>query len=205
MSDSRASSDLHAADARYRNDCRLKFMGGKNVVVAANQHDNEITKVDSGYEKVRTILCGQREKMWTSVEVHQLYKDCGGYSMSRPEVVGKLSRDFGDELVVLSSPGIANILLFRKHATNILKLDEISDCPDLSKVGKCINREIQEISLPQNVYHKRIDRLTSNVSVSKTLIALLSEVSNEFSEDHLPAILIGNMITSIVKKKLTPC
>ena len=103
LSDSRAFSDLHAADARYHYDFRLKFMGGKNVVVAANQHDNEITKVDSGYEKVRTILCGQREKMWTSVEVHQLYKDCDGYSMSRPEVVGKLSRDFGDELVIVFS------------------------------------------------------------------------------------------------------
>ena len=79
MSDSCASSDLPAADARYHNDCRLKFMGGKNVVVAANQHDNNIAKVDSGYEKVRTILCGQCEKMWTFVEVHQLYKDCGGY------------------------------------------------------------------------------------------------------------------------------
>ena len=75
-----------------------------------------------------------------------------------------------------SSPAIVNILLFWKHAANILKLNEIHDYPSKS-LQSC-------------------EMLTSKASVSKTLTALLSEISNEFLEDHLPTIPIGNMITS---------
>ena len=64
-----AASDLHAPDARYHNDCRLKFMAGRSVLYASiKTSDQDLTSVDEAYETVKSLLdnnrkvCGHRLK-----------------------------------------------------------------------------------------------------------------------------------------------
>ena len=115
-----------------------------------------------------------------------------------------MSAEFGKELLVLSSPGIASILTFRKHDVSILKVEDVDENQvDISNIAKCIRREVQEIATNRHQYEKSIDKFKAMQDVSDTLRTLLSQVSKDLSGDHLPAILIGNIITGIVLKRPT--
>ena len=62
--------------------------------------------------------------------------------LSRRCLIGQLTKDFTNELIVLSSPGLANILVFRKHASSIMKVAESDGQPtDLGKAAKCIQKK----------------------------------------------------------------
>ena len=54
--------------------------------------------------------------------------------------MAKLVNEFGKDLVILLSTGLANILVFLTHAAGILKLCQNDDenSQDVSKVAKCI-------------------------------------------------------------------
>ena len=110
---------------------------------------------------------------------------------------------FGEDLIVFSSPGLANIFVFRAHAAGILKLCEDDDeCrQDVSKVAKCIKREIKDMPLVKDFYAKHIRKNSASSCISDSLKALLGEISDDLTADKLPAILSGNMVTSIVTKK----
>ena len=125
--------------------------------------------------------------------------------MSRHGLVTKLTNEFGDNLVVLSSQGLANILIFRKHAAGILKLceEENDYSEDVNKVAKNIRKEIKNMSLARDRYAKRINKSSASEYISNSLKALLREISDDLSEDKLPAILIGNIVTNNVSKKPT--
>ena len=137
------------------------------------------------------------------MEVYNYYTECGGLVLSRQGMVAKLANEFGKDLVILSSPGLANILVFRTHAAGIVKLcqDDNENSQDVSKVAKCIREEIKDISIVKGRYAKRISKSSASKHISDSLKALLREIPDDLSEDKLPAILIGNIVTSIVSKK----
>ena len=68
---------------------------------------------------------------------------------------------------------------------------------------KCIVDETKGIAHSKEEYHSRINSETTKSDVSTTLAKLLSELSDDLSENSLPGILIGNMITSCVAKRYT--
>ena len=74
------------------------------------------------------------------MEVYNYYTKCGGLVLSRQGVVAKLVNEFGKDLVILLSTGLANILVFLTHAAGILKLCQNDDenSQGVSKVAKCI-------------------------------------------------------------------
>ena len=109
-------------------------------------------------------------------------------------------KDFTYELIVLSSPGLADILVFWKHVSSIMKIFESDDQPtDVSKAAKCIQKEISHLILNKDKYEQRIDKAAANECVSETLRALLAQISDDLSAKELPAILIGNIITRVVR------
>ena len=58
-----------------------------------------------------------------------------------------------NELIVLSSPGLAIVLVFQKQASSIKKIAESDDQPtDESKAAKCIWKEISDLVLRKNEY-----------------------------------------------------
>ena len=99
----------------------------------------DISASVKGFKSVKKLLESNGKNMWTSVEVYD-YTECGGLVSSRQGLVAKLSNEFGKFLVILSSPGLANIFVFCRHATGILKLcqDDNEKLQDVSKVAKFI-------------------------------------------------------------------
>ena len=117
--------------------------------------------------------------------------------------MAKLAFEFGKDLIVLSSPGLANIRVFRTHVAGILNLcqGDNENSQDVSKVAKCIRKEIKDMSIVKGRYVKGIKKSSASEHIGDSLKALLREISDDLSEDKLPAILIGYIVTSIVSKK----
>ena len=81
-----------------------------------------------------------------------------------------------------------------------MKISESDDQPtDVSKAAKCIQKETSHLILNKDKYEQRIDKAAANECVSETLRALLAQISDDLSAKELPAILIGNIITSVVR------
>ena len=104
---------------------------------------------------------------------------------------------------MVSSPGLANILLFRSTASNILRVvdfEEDNKSPEVA--AKQIVRECKELYVDKNVYNTRIDKDLAKEETSSTLLTLLSNVSEKL-DNNLPALLIGNIVTSMLTNKPT--
>jgi len=176
----------------------------ERTVASARKKSDQDDCTDNAYEIVKSIMNNDRTSMWTSVEISKIYENHGGSKLSRKALVDELVKGFSDELITLYSPGLASLLVFRKHASTIMKITESDDDSiDMKKTAKRIKKEILEIDINTHEYQQRIDKSSAKEPVSDTLKTLLSNISNDLSESELPAILIGNIITSIVRKKPT--
>ena len=125
-----------------------------------------------------------------------------GPFLSLGSLVQRLNEFFAGELIVLSSPGLANILLFRSTASNVLRVvdfEEDDKSPEV--VAKQIVRECKELCIDKNVYNTRIDKDLAKEETSSTL-TLLSNISEKL-DNNLPALLIGNIVTSMLTNKPT--
>ena len=70
LSDTRANHDLHAADARYHDDCRKNFSNHRNIGTA--RRNNQENEVDVAYAKLLQIIESDKTKMWTSLRSSQI-------------------------------------------------------------------------------------------------------------------------------------
>ena len=164
-------SDLHAADARYHDACRKTFMGLRNVEFAAKR---KTTTDDPSLQATIRCMENDKSKTWTSVELHSFYTGNGG-SLPRKTLVQKLSDVFGDELLVLSSKGLANIVIFRNKASTLLRLDDLDeDAIPIEYTAKQIVSECKKIHYNKDKYNIRIDRKLAAEQSSATLSKLLS-------------------------------
>ena len=97
-----------------------------------------------------------------------------------------------------------DILLFKQKAASLFKVQEEQEEEIYVRaIAKQIITEIRGIPYNKDTYKTRIDAKLAKEEVSPTLAKLLSNVSADLTEDSLPAILIGNMITSRVAKRKT--
>lgn len=84
-------------------------------------------------------------RIWNSVELHELYQELGGTQLSRRLLLNYLDETLHQHLLVLSSPGIASILVFKNNATSQLRLvdDFEDDCNTraISNLAKKIRAE----------------------------------------------------------------
>jgi hypothetical protein len=204
-----ALSGLHAADARYHTDCRQRFLSFRSVgeSTEATQRPD-----DGAFELVVAILRNDTGKSWNSIDLqffflHQAYVNEGGSKLSRRGLVEKLKETFGQDLLVLSSPGIASIIIFRSAASKTLRLvnDDEEDERDivLSKVGKLIRKEVRAIQIDREHYDISIDKQLVKESVSDSLLALLDRVLPKL-DGTLPSLLIGSIVTNAGTSRPTP-
>ena len=69
-----------------------------------------------------------RSRIWTSIDRHHAYTEKKGTSLSRRKLMERLQEHFEDNLLVLSSQGVANIIMFRSRAGEIMKIvDDVED------------------------------------------------------------------------------
>ena len=108
----------------------------------------------------------------------------------------------------MKSPGVASLLVPKAYANSTLRLQEVEneeiDTEDtIREVAKKIQTESKKIAFNKKNYNSKIDIATAKSEISPTFSKLLKYISPTKLDDSLPAILLGNVITSIVKKRWT--
>ena len=109
-------------------------------------------------------------------------------------------------MINLSSPGYSMLLAFKSSAAKVFHVipDDTYDMSEaIEKVAKKIKAEIDNIETDRKNYHSHIDKDICSKFQSNTLDDVLSRVSQKLQQS-LPALLIGNIITSVVKNLTTP-
>ena len=115
-----AASDLNAADARHHDSCRKLFMNPKNVRATHNLKD-ETPNDDATVASLVKLIKLAKDKIWTSTELHSLHLDNGGKDLNQTRMLNKVTVFMGNEVVVLSSPGVASIIMLNDKASQIFK------------------------------------------------------------------------------------
>lgn len=64
------------------------------------------------------------------MEIHKQYEDFGGKVLSRHSLINYLSEALHPDLLVLSSPGVASIVLFRRKASTGTTFRTVEDADD---------------------------------------------------------------------------
>jgi hypothetical protein len=199
-----AQSDLHAADARYHRKCNAAFHA---CTPRTNDPDSKFVADDQAFSETVNVVYSDPTKVWNSLDVEAVYSDKGGCVMSRRVLVEKVIEHFGDEMLPLHSPGMATLLVFRKHAAKNLRLtdDDKNDFMDecVKKGGRQIMKESKSSKHDFKSYNKHIDREVASECMSETLIQILSAISPKF-QNSLQSLMVGNIVTSMVTCQPTP-
>ena len=125
----------------------------------------------------------------------------------------KLNETLNDDFLMISSSGYVSRIMLKSLASSLLGIDESATTVEsdgielneaLKKVSSSIVSEIKEMDKNMDSYRSRINIQIAKEKVSSTLSELLSQISpKKLTEESLPSLLIGNMITSLVQNKFT--
>ncbi len=83
-----AISDLHAADGRYHQDCRIKSWH------RARYNERHHLSEDAAFETVLGAMSSDWSHVWTSIELYNLYAAHGGTTLSRSTLIRALEDHF---------------------------------------------------------------------------------------------------------------
>jgi len=148
------------------------------VASAATKSDSQVN-IDRAFESL-VVMINDSSGFPNSVELHEAYKEFGGDRLTRRLIVPNLCERFGDELVVLKSPGLADIVSLRSIAAKCMRLvqDEDDDIDvTINKLCKVIRHEVKLITLDKDCYDTRVNRQECRETVSDTLMKLLGKLS----------------------------
>ena len=136
---------------------------------------------DPGLLHVIALMEENKLRIWNSLEIFNEYQSHAGELMSRDFVIQKLKKHFGGDLIILSSPGYANIIAFKCQTALQLKTVKEDDNADMSghiiKVAKEVIKECKGIHLDRSSYKLNLDVPTAQESVSEVLMTLLEAMS----------------------------
>jgi hypothetical protein len=136
----------------------------------------------------------------------KVYQDYGGVTLKHSQLIDCLHNHFAGELLVLSSPGYANIVAFRNQAAALLKIVKDDDDSDIDssigKVAKQVIKDCKAITLDKTKYRVNTDTVIADESSSSTLQTVLAAISPKLC-NSLPALVIGNIVTSVLKSQPT--
>lgn len=131
----------------------------------------------------------------------------GGITLSRRrQLILKLAEQFRGDLINLSSPAIASRLAFKSSAVKILHgmYDDTNDTDSvIDKVAKQTKDEMSNTKIDRNNYHSHINSQNCSRFENDTLSDIFSKVGQKIDKS-LPALLIGNSITSVMKNLAIP-
>ena len=152
-----------------------------------------------------TTLSNVQKRVWNTVELQQEYQDHGGVDLTRSQLAENLCNHFEGDLLMIFAPGYANVVSFRCHASTILKMvrdDEDVIENSIRHIAKQVEKECNAIPLDAIKYRLNIDAQLAQESVSCTVQNLLVLISTKL-ENTPPALLIGNIITSVLRNRPT--
>ena len=123
--------------------------------------------------------------MWNGVDFYNMFSEGGGFKYSRTTLI-KVFVDYpGHEVVLLYSPSLARILVFKRYCHSALQSTDDDDDKNLSIVAAAI--KAQTLITDRNQYKVKFDGETVNEGFSATLMDLLRELNI----GKLPSILVG--------------
>ena len=103
-----AISDLHAADGRYHVDCMSKFMNTRSAKYAhACSSYTTQDELDNAFCELIAVVSEDLSRIWNSVELLQLYHSKVDQMLTKRQEVDQLVDHVGDNILVLSSPGVS--------------------------------------------------------------------------------------------------
>ena len=199
-------SDLHAADARYHVTCWSNFLSPRSRA-SATKNETKVEHTDEAFQAVITEISKDMDAIRNSVDVYALYLEKGGNVLSQRAIVPKLVDHFGDSMLVLTSPGVASVIAFRGKASNVLRLvpdndeDETNIALDTVTQKICAEKKILKPDSEQ--YYTTVDYNIAQECVSDTVMDLLGHLSPKLDKNTLPGLMIGNIITSVMKNSAT--
>ena len=171
-------SDLNAASAQYHKLCYLKFK-----TLTKENHKND-GKNQEAFGKICQGLSDKKNKFWSSAEVEEMYKSFGGTVMSRKSLVRNIVQYFKGDIIVLSSPGLSNVLVFKEEAAKHMKMVtndcEGSEDSTLKAIAKMIKEESMSLKHDHKSYKTGIDRDKAMNDCSPTLLRLLTFICEKF-------------------------
>ena len=117
---------------------------------------------------------------------------------------GFFSIQFEGDVTVLSSPGLSSVVVFINSASSVLHLaaeaeDEQQDFA-FKKGAKIVVDEIKRTDQDRSHYNARIMKENMSIPISQTFMELLAALSDNL-KNTLPAVLKGNIITSVLINK----
>ena len=137
--------------------------------------------------------------------LHEAYTEFGGDRLTRRLIVPNPSERFRDELVVLKSPGLADIVSLRSIAAKCMRLVQVENVDidvTINKPCKVIRHDVKLITLDKYCYDTRVNRQKCRESVNDTLVKLLGKLSPSLDRPP-PALCIGSTVTRVMKNHPT--
>ena len=132
-----AGSDLHAVNARYDNKCHITFFSKHKIVKSQEPPE------DQAFVFLCECMDQDRKRIWNSVDMKQMYESYGG-NMRSKSLFAEVHQYIGCAVVILSSPGMANLIVFEKETGKMLHLVKSDDddlCIAIDKVANQIHME----------------------------------------------------------------
>ena len=131
--------------------------------------------------------------------------ELGGKRMRRSTIINLICENVED-LVVLSARGYRDSSLPRQYGATMkmIKDDDEDDNLEtaLDVVATHIKKECSMMDYKHQTYHTNTSKEIAEESAPDTLQQLLRKMS--IGQQFLPSLLIGNVITSTIKKHPTP-
>ncbi|CAH1785436.1 unnamed protein product [Owenia fusiformis] len=201
-----AVSDLHAVEARYHLDCYKKFINKKNIDHLKSEKTDE---TDQALIMLADYVNQHQHEIWNSLELHNVYLEYGG-NIKRKRMMLNLKTMLASTHVVLSCHNYASIMVHKSGANKLIKLVDDKDAAEetddvyIGNIAAKIKNESKDRQPENGKYNIRMNKDIATRPVSPTLIKLLTRISKSLTYECLPAIMIGNMITSLVTNRYTP-
>ena len=99
-------------------------------------------------------------KFWTSKELHELYKENRGAENKCSRFLTKSIGHMKNELYVFTSPGLADIVMFKEKASSMFKIvsedhsdDDDDDDVSMQLIANRIKEEIKKVTKRKTVQH----------------------------------------------------
>ena len=80
------------------------------------------------------------DKLWTSIELHELYQKNGRMKKNRSRFSTTLITHMNNKRYVFKSPGIANIVMIQEKASSLFKLVSHSSDDDNPLMQRIVSR-----------------------------------------------------------------
>ena len=116
------SLDLIAAEARHHRDCMCKFMALRNIQLIERESEADVTA--SGLQAVFSFMLENKYSLWDLAGLYGIYISCSSRLLSHSIVIEKVKERFSDDVIVLTSPGYASIIAFKRCASSLLEDSE---------------------------------------------------------------------------------